>query len=143
MTTDGDKAARLARIELFRLFDRKSLAALAAVANEVDLAQGTVLCEQGRVADGCWVVVDGEAEVEIGGDQIVGIIGPGESIGEMGLLDHLPRSATVRARTDMVAYRIDSRDFEHVLGASPLARGLLELLSRRIRQLEHGRMLAS
>lgn len=63
--------------------------------------------------------------------------------GEMGLLDHLPRSATVRARTDMTVYRIDGQKFESVLGASPLARSLLELLSRRIRQLEHGRSLVS
>lgn len=143
LSTDTDKAARLARVELFRLFDRKSLDALARVTQEVELERGTVLCEQGRVADACWVVVDGEAEVEIGGEQLVGVIGPGESIGEMGLLDHLPRSATVRARTDMVVYRIAAQDFERVLGASPLARGLLELLSRRIRQLEHGRSLAS
>lgn len=143
MSIDTDKAARLANVELFRLFDRKSLSALAEVANEEPLPKGTVLCEQGRVADGCWVVVTGEADVEIGGDKLVGIVGPGESVGEMGLLDHLPRSATVRARTDMVVYRIDSRDFERVLGASPLARSLLELLSRRIRHLEHGRMLAN
>lgn len=143
LSTDTDKAARLARVELFRLFDRKSLDALARVTEALQLERGTVLCEQGRVADACWVVVDGEAEVEIGGEQLVGMIGPGESIGEMGLLDHLPRSATVRARTDMVVYRISAQDFERILDASPLARGLLELLSRRIRQLEHGRSLAS
>ena len=141
--TDGDKTARLAKVELFRQFDRKSLDALSRVAEETRLKRGEVLCEQGRVANECWVVVEGEAEVEIGGDQLVGVIGPGESIGEMGLLDHLPRSATVRARTEMLAYRISGRDFEAVLGASPLARGLLELLSRRIRQLEHGRTLVS
>ena len=144
MSTDNaKKASRLAEVELFRLFDRKSLEDLARSADEVALTRGTVLCEQGRVATECWVVVEGEAEVEIAGDVLVGLIGPGESIGEMGLLDHLPRSATVRARTDMTVYRIDGQKFESVLGASPLARSLLELLSRRIRQLEHGRSLVS
>lgn len=138
-----ERAARLAQVELFRQFDRKSLEALARVAQELRLEKGSVLCEQGRVASECWVVVEGEAEVEIGGDRLVGVIGPGESIGEMGLLDHLPRSATVRARTEMVTYRIDGHDFDGVLAASPLSRALLELLSRRIRQLETGRALVS
>lgn len=135
------KSERLAAVELFRLMDRRALDELAAIAEELRVPRGTVLCEQGRVAQECWVVVEGEAEVEVGDGHLVGVAGPGESIGEMGLLDHLPRSATVRARTDMVVYRIGSDRFDALLGSSPLARGLLDLLSRRIRQLEHGRQL--
>jgi CRP/FNR family cyclic AMP-dependent transcriptional regulator len=127
--------------DLFRHFDRKELEELARIAEEVHLDKGTVLCEQGRVALECWVVLEGEAEVEVGGETIVGLAGTGEAIGEMGLLDHLPRSATVTARTPMVVLRIDGKRFDELLGASPLARGLLEMLSRRIRDLEHGRAL--
>jgi len=140
---ETSKAQRLGRVELFRLFDHRHLVELAGIAEEAQLAKGAVLCEQGRVADSCWVVVAGEAEVEVGGDTLIGVVGPGEPIGEMGLLDHLPRSATVTARTDMVVYRIPADRFEALLGPSPLARALLELLSRRIRQLEHGRALVS
>jgi len=141
--SDSDKADRLATVELFRLFDRRHLEELARITEETSVEKGAVLCEQGRVATECWIVVEGEAEVELGDGKLVGVIGPGEAIGEMGLLDHLPRSATVRARTPMSVYRIDGRRFDELLGPSPLARTLLELLSRRIRNLEHGRQFVS
>lgn len=131
----------LQRCELFRHFDRHQLAALADIAEELRLDRGAVLCEQGRVAHESWVVLEGEAVVEVGDGNLVGVVGPGESVGEMGLLDHLPRSATVTARTQMIVLRIDAKRFEDLLGASPMARGLLEILSRRIRDLETGRTL--
>jgi CRP-like cAMP-binding protein len=99
---------------------------------------GTILCDQGRVADACFVVVDGEAQVTVGGADIARA-GPGQPIGEMGLLDHLPRSATVTAVTPMRLYRISAERFEQVLGSTAISRGLLEHLSRRLRELESGR----
>ncbi len=143
MAHTTDRIAALGQGELFRHFDRHQLEQLAAITEEVRLERGAVLCEQGRVASECWVVVEGEADVEIGEGKLVGVIGPGEAVGEMALLDHLPRSATVVARTPMVVLRIGKDRFQELLGGSPLARGLLEMLSRRIRDLEHGRLLLS
>ncbi|HEY2429793.1 MAG TPA: cyclic nucleotide-binding domain-containing protein [Acidimicrobiales bacterium] len=140
MPDAATKIATLQKTELFRRFDQRQLEEVAAITEEVHIDRGTVLCEQGRVAQECWIVIEGEANVEVGGSTLVGVVGPGESVGEMGLLDHLPRSATVTARTPMVALRVDGPRFETLLGASPLARGLLEILSRRIRDLEHGRL---
>jgi CRP/FNR family cyclic AMP-dependent transcriptional regulator len=138
---NAGKIASLQTSELFRRFDRKQLEGLADITDELRLDKGAVLCEQGRIANECWIVVEGEADVEIGDGRLVGVVGPGESVGEMGLLDHLPRSATVTARTPMVVLRVEASRFETLLGASPMARGLLETLSRRIRDLEHGRLL--
>jgi CRP/FNR family cyclic AMP-dependent transcriptional regulator len=134
------KLAALGQGDLFRHFDRPALERLAEIAEDVTIDAGAVLCEQGRVAQECWVVMTGEAEVKIGGDQLVAVVGPGETIGEMGLLDHLPRSATVTARTPMELLRIDGKRFTELLGGSAMALGLLEILSRRIRDLEHGRL---
>lgn len=133
------KLAALGQGDLFRHFEPAVLERLATIAEDVDIEPGAVLCEQGRVAQECWVVVSGEAEVKVGGDQVVAVVGPGETIGEMGLLDHLPRSATVTARSRMQLLRVDSQRFDELLGASPVAHALLEILSRRIRDLEHGR----
>jgi CRP-like cAMP-binding protein len=137
-TSTDDKVKHLGSIELFRHCSRKDLEAVAAITTERALEAGTVLCDQGRVARECFIVLDGSADVEING-RPVATIGPGEAIGEMGLLDHLPRSATVTARTPMSVYVIESDPFEKVLQTSGVARALLELLSRRIRDLEHGR----
>jgi CRP/FNR family transcriptional regulator, cyclic AMP receptor protein len=137
-TSTDDKLKRLGSIELFRHCTGKDLEAIAAIIEERTLEPGTALCDQGRVAQECFIVLDGTADVEIGG-KWVAAIGPGETIGEMGLLDHLPRSATVTAKTVVHAYVIESGAFEQVLRNSGVARALLELLSRRIRDLETGR----
>ncbi len=130
---DSTKIDRLHEVDLFRLFDRRALDEVARITKEVRLPRGSILCEQGRVADACWIIVEGEAEVEVGDHELVAVVGPGESVGEMGLLDHLPRSATVTARTDVMAYRIDAARFDGLLGPSPLARA----------QFEHGRRLVT
>ncbi len=97
-----------------------------------------MLCDQGRIAEDCFVVIEGEADVSVSGETVI-TVKPGEPIGEMGLLDHLPRSATVTARTPMRLYVIPTARFEELLESTSIARGLLEHLSLRVRDLEHGR----
>jgi CRP-like cAMP-binding protein len=133
-----DKRKRLEGIELFKHCTPADLEALAAITEDQTLPVGYVLCDQGRVGRECYIVVSGEADVTINGRRVAGI-GPGETVGEMGLLDHLPRSATVTAKTPMQVYLIEGKRFDQVLQSSGVARALLVLLSRRIRDLEHGR----
>ncbi len=135
---DKSRTDRLSEVDLFRRCTKKDLEALANAVEEVDVQPGTVLVDQGRVADAMYVVTEGEAEIAIGG-QVVAKAVAGQPIGEMGLLDHLPRSATVTARTAMHLYKIDAKKFEEVLDSTALSRGLLEHLSRKIRELETGR----
>ena len=98
-----------------------------------------MLCRQGEVATAAFVIDDGDASVKVG-EHIVGAVGAGGIVGEMGLLDYRPRSATVVARTPMKVYVIDSRRFEGVLEDTPtLARNLLRELTGRIRGLDQAR----
>src|SRR5437016_1915199 len=126
--TDDGKIRRLAEVELFRQCTPKELSRLAAITDEAVLETGQVLCRQGEVATAAYVVDDGEASVKVG-TQVIGTVGPGESVGEMGLLDYRPRSASVVARSPMKVYVIDARRFENVLEEAPtLARSLLRVL---------------
>lgn len=101
------------------------------------IIEGTTLCREGDPSDRFWLVIDGEADVTTEG-RYVGSIGPGESVGEMGMLDGEPRVATVTAVTAMTTRSIARADFEHALDAAPtLARALLRQLSRRLRRLDH------
>ena len=135
------KAERIGTLELFRHCTPKELSTVAGVADEVELAEGRVLCRQGEVANACYVVVEGEADVKVG-DEIVGRVGPGESVGEMGLIDARPRSAAVVARSRMRLYVIDSRRFDGLLRNAPnITRSLLKELSGRIRDLDQARAL--
>jgi CRP-like cAMP-binding protein len=138
MAPNKSTIEHLANVELFRRCSAKDLEALAEIVDDLAVPAGTVLCDQGRVADDCYVVRDGEAEVSVGGT-VVGRVGPGESIGEMALLDHLPRSATVTARTPMHLYVIGAARFDDLLRSADFARALLEQLSLRVRELEVGR----
>jgi len=110
------------------------------ITQEMTLEPGTVLCEQGRVARCCYVILDGEAEVTVGG-RLVATVGPGQTVGEMGLIDRLPRSASVTALTDMSVLAIEAGPFEVLLDTTPsLARSLLAELSSRIRNLDNERL---
>jgi CRP-like cAMP-binding protein len=66
-------------------------------------------------------------------------LGPGDSFGEMALLDHAGRSATVTADTDVTLATIPEWNFKPFLKEHPeIAYSLLQVLSRRVRQAEGG-----
>ncbi len=136
---DDPKVRRLGQVELFQHCSPKELARLAAITDEAVLETGQVLCRQGEVAAAAYVIDDGAATVTVG-DRVVATVGTGQSVGEMGLLDYRPRSASVVAQTPMKVYVIDARQFERLLEQAPaLARSLLRELSGRIRGLDQAR----
>ena len=64
-------------------------------------------------------------------------LGPGDSFGEMALLDHEGRSATITADTEVTMATIPEWNFKPFLKEHPeVAYRLLQTLSRRIRQAE-------
>lgn len=66
-------------------------------------------------------------------------LGPGDSFGEMALLDHEGRSATIRADTEVTMATIPEWNFKSFLGQHPeVAYRLLVALSQRVRQAEAG-----
>jgi CRP-like cAMP-binding protein len=66
-------------------------------------------------------------------------LGPGDSFGEMALLDHEGRSATIRADTEVTLATIPEWNFKSFLEVHPeVAYRLLQALSRRVRQAEAG-----
>ena len=90
----------LKSIPLFADLNRKDLKLLAAHADEVRVEPGFELTNEGRLAYEFFVILEGNATVYGGGDE-VGTVGPGEFFGEMGLLGDHKRTATVVATTPM------------------------------------------
>lgn len=106
---------------------------LDAVSGAREAVEGEVICAEGDEGDRWWIVVDGMADVTIRGVYI-DTIGPGETIGELALLDGEPRAATVTASTDMQLHEVDGKVFLDVLLASPrLSVALLRELATRLR----------
>jgi putative ABC transport system ATP-binding protein len=97
----------------------------------VHVDAGEVVFEQCTMGDLIYVVSEGELEIvhELadGGEELVKVAAPGDYFGEIGPLFHMPRSATVRARTDatVVGYTVEA--FRERLGV----KGLSELIEHR------------
>ena len=125
---------RLRELELFRECKDEDLDRVAALArSEARFEPGDVVYKEGDPARDCYVIVEGETDVTVSG-RFVGTIGEGESVGEMGLLDQAPRTATVVARTPVVVQVIDARSFDRLLDESPsVSRALLRQVSRWLR----------
>lgn len=88
----------------------------------VRLTPGSVLFEQGSIGDLIYIVSEGELEIVRepagGGEELLKVATPGDYFGEIGPLFRMPRSATVRARTDatVVGYTVEA--FRQRLGTS-------------------------
>ena len=97
----------------------------------VQLKAGELLFEQCTMGDLIYIVSEGEfdivRELADGGEELVKVAGAGDYFGEMGVLFHMPRSATVRARTDATAVGYTAQAFRERLGVS----GLGELIGQR------------
>ncbi len=91
---------RLKSIPLFSALTSEEARRLATFATETSVASGQVLIREGDYATELIVIEEGTAEVLQGGATIASL-GPGEIAGEMGLLDHAPRSADVVASSPM------------------------------------------
>jgi CRP/FNR family cyclic AMP-dependent transcriptional regulator len=126
----------LASVPLFSACSKKELQAVARATDELVLPAGKVLCEQGTSGREAFVLVDGTAEVRIN-DKKVATVGPGSCVGELALLDHGPRTATVVAETDVTALVIGIREFGGIIDEVPsMTHKLLRALAARIRELD-------
>ncbi|MDT5048441.1 MAG: putative transport system ATP-binding protein [Mycobacterium sp.] len=108
-----------------------ALASTSQLPETVHLTAGEVLFEQSTMGNLIYVVSGGEFEIvrELadGGEELVKVAGPGDYFGEIGVLFNLPRSATVRARTDATAVGYTAHALRERLGV----KGLGDLIERR------------
>ena len=109
---------------------------IALVMNPREVAAGDVVCSEGEPGHEFYLLATGEAVVERGG-QAVAKLGVGDHFGELALLDRRPRSATVRATTDVRLYVLQDQSFAAVLNEVPaLAQKLLAALAGRLREAD-------
>jgi len=103
-------------------------------------AKDEILFREGDAADGVFRLIRGSVDVlrELYGDSILlGSVGGGQSIGEMGVIEDRPRSATVRAATEVEAEFFNPIEFlDQIANSPPAARDLIQRLSRRLREAD-------
>ena len=101
---------------------------LAAAAQFCPLPPGVDVVVQGAPAHAFYAVADGRVVVHRDGKAVVHL-GPGDSFGERGLLDHAPRNATVTTEMDTTLLRVEGRALLDALEAAPALRPALDLSS--------------
>jgi len=101
---------------------------LASAAQFCPLPPGVDVVVQGAPAHAFYAVVDGRVVVHRDSKAVVHL-GPGDSFGERGLLDHAPRNATVTTETDTTLLRVEGRVLLDALDAAPSLRPALDLSS--------------
>lgn len=126
----------LASVSLFSTCTKKELQAVARAGDELVIPAGKVLCEQGTLGREAFVIIAGTAEVRRN-DKKVATAGPGTCVGELALLDHGPRTATVIAESEVTALVIGVREFASIIDEVPsISHKLLRALAARIRDLD-------
>jgi hypothetical protein len=102
--------ALLRLVPMMEPLDPPTITALARSLAPVSLDTGDVLIRQGDHGDRWYVVADGELDVSIDGAR-VGAAMRGDGVGELALLVDVPRTATVAARTPVLAYALEREPF--------------------------------
>lgn len=111
------------------------------LANERILVEGEMLCRQGESGGELFIVLDGRFCVQTSEGDELAEIGPNSVVGEMGLIESRPRSASVQALTDARVAAIRSSDLREEmvtdghLGFLVLC-NITRVLSERLRQAD-------
>ncbi|MEM6985647.1 MAG: cyclic nucleotide-binding domain-containing protein [Pseudomonadota bacterium] len=117
-----DEVALLRSAPLFAEVATAQLKLLAFASDRQQYAAGSTLCVAGESGHECWLLLDGEVEIEIpdgAGTRSLGTRGRGTVIGETAVLCRLPRTATVRAVSDTDTLCIRGETFTELLRGSP------------------------
>lgn len=133
---------QLRDIGLFGGLSDETLDALLSALEPVRVEPGTFVMREGEVARELFVVLGGELEVlkhgQGGNEARVSMLGPGDWVGEMSIIDVMPRSASVRALAPSLLLRMTAEDLDKLYRSDVRSYAMLVLniareLSRRLR----------
>jgi CRP-like cAMP-binding protein len=118
----GQVGTALRGAPFFSHCSRRELAQIVALGYETTFASGQELMVEGGEGESVVVVLEGSAEIARDGERI-NVIGPGALVGEIALLTHADRTATVRALEPLRAFVVPGRSFRALLGRQPELQG--------------------
>jgi CRP-like cAMP-binding protein len=128
----------LKKTSLFSGLSEDALSALAQKASTRKLAKDDVLMRKGEAGDSLFLIHEGWVKIVTedakGGELIINRCGPGETIGEMALLDRGPRSATVIALEDAEVLELKQDAFHDIMEKRPdVSLSIIRSYSNRLR----------
>ncbi|MFN8453184.1 MAG: SpoIIE family protein phosphatase [Anaerolineae bacterium] len=116
------------------------LNALMSVVGQRSYPADSIICHEGQLEHTFYIIQDGQVAFTkkmTQGDQFLGMKGPGEFFGELGVLDRAPRAATVHALTDCCLIEIDEQTLDDILTRNPsVARAIMRGITRSVRDTD-------
>jgi CRP/FNR family transcriptional regulator, cyclic AMP receptor protein len=126
------KVEALKRAPLFEGLSKTELTRIAQASEDLDLAAGKVLCKEGGLAREFFVLLEGTVDVTKGNKRIGTRAAP-DFFGEIALIAHSPRTATVTAKTPVRCFVLTSRDFKRAMDDNPgIERKVMRALAERL-----------
>ncbi len=136
MVKKDTKLEHLGQMWLFSACTKKELAQIGRVADELNVPEGKILCEEGKPGFEFFFILEGRAIVRKRGRKVA-TLGPGQYFGELALLDRRPRNATVVSETAMTLLVLGQREFSTLMADMPsLAHKLLVTMAGRLREAD-------
>jgi MFS family permease len=126
----------LRSISIFSPLPAPELEGLARALVPVEFEDGATVMTEGEPGDRFYAIADGRVRVSKGGQEVA-TLGRGDGVGEIALIEDVPRTATVVALTDVSLYSLEKEPFVLALtGHAPAARAADDLVAQRLAELE-------
>jgi CRP-like cAMP-binding protein len=126
------RAQLLKNVPLFARCSAGQLADIAAISYEKEFPAGSELIREGEASGSFFVLLDGTAEVSVRGEK-VSTLRAGDFAGEIALIAHGPRTASVRTTSPTRTLIIPGRKFRALLGRQPdVQLNVLAVLAERV-----------
>jgi CRP/FNR family cyclic AMP-dependent transcriptional regulator len=124
----------LQNVPLFSGLDPRELETIARTVHERTFERGETVAEEGQGGVGFFVIREGNAKVEVGGQE-VRTLGPGDHFGEIALITEGPRTATVKADSELKCYGLTPWEFRPLVQTNAnIAWKILQALARQVDQ---------
>ena len=124
-------------IPIFSHLSETQIMAMTQKLQENTFRKGQAIIKQGEDGEQFFIVGAGEAQVVIehpnGWKELVGVLKPGDSFGEIALIDNCVRTATVRASDSTKMFILEKSDFDTLFPEDSSERKHLTYLIRRVK----------
>jgi CRP/FNR family transcriptional regulator, cyclic AMP receptor protein len=128
----NQKIDLIRKVPLFARCSRAELKEIALLADEIDLHEGKEMTREGAPGREFFVLLEGTADVKKNRRR-VNTLGPGDFFGEIALVSHEPRTATVIATSPVRALVITDRSFRRLLDDAPQVQTkVMEAMAERL-----------
>lgn len=129
-----ERVAILRQVSLFESVPDMLLATIAQIMLERPLEQNETFITEGEIDPSLYIIVEGHVRVHSQGQTII-TLGPGQSVGELAVLDPEPRSASVTAEDEALLFCLEKEAFDEIMSDRyEIAAGVIKALCHRIRE---------